>query len=302
MNSKILIIKLGALGDVIRTTPLLRVLKGEITWVTKANALPLLQRRRFLERALEISTAFRILRGAPFDLVLSLEEDSLACELAGIVRAKELIGTFKGNRGIQYTDSAREWFDMSLISRLSKKTADKKKWENKASYQEIIFRMIGRKFQGEEYLLPYNTLQEKVRKTKIVGLETRAGERWMAKRWGRFPDFIKILTKNNIPFSRFKRFPTLLAFMKEIDSTSCVITTDSLALHLALGLKKKVIALFTCTSPTEIYGYARTIKIASPLLHKYFYTTKRTLKPGEAVKPEKVFCELQKIIQSDAEK
>ena len=29
-----LIIKLGALGDVVRTTPLLRVLEGKMTWVT----------------------------------------------------------------------------------------------------------------------------------------------------------------------------------------------------------------------------------------------------------------------------
>ena len=35
---KFLIIKLGADGDVVRTTTLLRSLKGQITWVTAANA------------------------------------------------------------------------------------------------------------------------------------------------------------------------------------------------------------------------------------------------------------------------
>src|SRR5579885_2276173 len=38
MAREILVIKLGALGDVIRTTPLLRVLEGRITWVTSTVA------------------------------------------------------------------------------------------------------------------------------------------------------------------------------------------------------------------------------------------------------------------------
>jgi ADP-heptose:LPS heptosyltransferase len=33
---KILMIKLGAAGDVVRTTPLLQRLSGEITWITAA--------------------------------------------------------------------------------------------------------------------------------------------------------------------------------------------------------------------------------------------------------------------------
>ena len=39
---KNLIIKLGALGDVLRTTPLLHILQGDIYWITKKEAIPLL--------------------------------------------------------------------------------------------------------------------------------------------------------------------------------------------------------------------------------------------------------------------
>ena len=39
----VLIIKLGATGDVVRTTPLLRRLDGSVSWVTAENNLPLLK-------------------------------------------------------------------------------------------------------------------------------------------------------------------------------------------------------------------------------------------------------------------
>jgi hypothetical protein len=37
----VLIIKLGAAGDVVRTTPLLRRLTGSVSWTTAKNNLPL---------------------------------------------------------------------------------------------------------------------------------------------------------------------------------------------------------------------------------------------------------------------
>ena len=40
---KVLIIKLGATGDVVRTTPLLRRLDGQIAWVTERKNAALLE-------------------------------------------------------------------------------------------------------------------------------------------------------------------------------------------------------------------------------------------------------------------
>ena len=37
-----LILKLGATGDVVRTTPLLKHLAGEVSWITAAKNVPLL--------------------------------------------------------------------------------------------------------------------------------------------------------------------------------------------------------------------------------------------------------------------
>lgn len=295
---RILIIKLGALGDVVRTTPLLRVLKGEITWVTNPNAVALLRGNSFLKKVIEIKKSFLELANKKFDLVLSLDEDALAADLAGSIKKKELIGTYKSNSGVQYTDSSREWFDMSLISRLGKTKADKKKWENRKSYQEILFRMNQKKFNGEEYLLPVLNRNSKAKRGKLVGVETRAGERWVAKRWKNFPSLLQMLKKNDIPYLQFREAPTLLSFLRQIDRTDCIVTTDSLALHLALGLGKTMIALFTCTSPHEIYGYGRMVKIVSPLLRRYFYTTRNTLASGNALQPQFVFRAVQKLLRA----
>lgn len=48
---KVLIIKLGALGDLVRTTALLRMLEGDVTWVTSSPAAPLLRDNRYIDPA-----------------------------------------------------------------------------------------------------------------------------------------------------------------------------------------------------------------------------------------------------------
>ncbi len=144
---------MGALGDVVRTTPLLRVLKGEITWITQKNALPLLEGNSYIQRLLNIEDASEII-GEKFQLILNLEESLNGCELANELDTRELIGPYLAEDKIVYTDSSREWFDMSLISKFGKKKANQKKWENQRSYQEILFSMVGKEFKGEEYILP----------------------------------------------------------------------------------------------------------------------------------------------------
>ncbi|HEY4499669.1 MAG TPA: glycosyltransferase family 9 protein [Candidatus Paceibacterota bacterium] len=291
---KILIIKIGALGDVVRTTPLLRVLSGEITWITQRNAFPLLRKNPLIHRVVDIQDIDQTTQSQHYDLVINLDEDRQACDLATRLKKREFIGAYSDSDRRLYTDTSSDWFDMGLISKYGKQIADKKKWANQKTYQEILFAMCGKKFNGEEYMLPFQC-QSQTEQRMTVGLETRSGERWVAKRWPRFPEFIELLKQQSISFVQFQEFPTLEQFVNRIDTTSVVVTTDSLALHLALALKKKVIALFTCTSPNEIYGYNRLVKIVSPLLEKYFYSTDSLIGSGEVIEPTIVFEALQKL-------
>ena len=189
---KILIIKIGALGDVVRTTCLLRALKGEVTWATKKPSFPLLHKNHFIEQTVDITENFSDLLKPEYRLVINLEEEPLACDLAARARKKELIGPYSESGKITYTDSSAPWFDMGLISKHGKKAADRKKWENNKSYQEIIFGMLGKKFNGEEYVLPVGPRMPQSGK-ETAGLETRSGDRWVGKRWKRFPEFEALL-------------------------------------------------------------------------------------------------------------
>ena len=137
MKSNILIIKLGALGDVLRTTSLLRVLSGNIFWVTAKDPLPLLPTDKL--KVVEINKASEVLKGFFFDLILCLDDDYKAASLATILKKKTLIGSYiDNNNSLTYTNSSREWFDMELISRFGKEKADALKRANKKVYRRSI--------------------------------------------------------------------------------------------------------------------------------------------------------------------
>ena len=304
MKNKVLIIKIGALGDVLRTTPILRVLKADVTWVTGKDALPLLKGNPYITNLLSVhefgwnglndpkpNKRAQIVLETHYDLVLSLEEDYFAAKLASLAIKKNCVGAYLSQGKVLYTPSAKGWFDMSLISCYGKRAADKIKQKNKKSYQEILFGMLNLKFNGEEYVLPAmqtKTSKPRPKKSLVVGLEMRSGSRWAAKRWPHFSKFCSLLRRDKVTFFPFRQMPSLNGYVRLIGKADIVVTTDSLALHIALALQKKIVALFTCTSPDELYGYDRMKKIVSPLLNKYYYTTKKTQSPGKAIKVEMV--------------
>jgi heptosyltransferase-2 len=97
----ILIIKLGAIGDVIRTTPLLRRLKREypeakIWWLTRTpEILPLLVDIRLPFQLESILT----LEETPFELALNLDKDIEACAIMNKIAATTKRG-FKLENGL----------------------------------------------------------------------------------------------------------------------------------------------------------------------------------------------------------
>jgi len=73
-----------------------------------------------------------------YSLVISLDDDVEACEIASLVKSDELIGAYINGGERKYTESSAVWFDMGLISKFGKEKADKLKAKNKRTYQEII--------------------------------------------------------------------------------------------------------------------------------------------------------------------
>src|ERR1700736_2788356 len=127
----VLIIKLGATGDVVRTTPLLRRFNGEVAWVTAAKNTELLERVRddvvcfsWEERERALDTRY--------DLCINLEDTLEVAQFLKRARCKEIFGAYvDSNNGLRYTENSKRWFDLSLISNHGKLKADKLKFENR---------------------------------------------------------------------------------------------------------------------------------------------------------------------------
>ncbi len=95
VSEKILIIKLGAIGDVIRTTPLLRKLKenfpsAQVTWITYS---PDILSKNWVDRILNVSVEnIELLKIMEFDWMINLDKDGLAISLAASINAKKKSG------------------------------------------------------------------------------------------------------------------------------------------------------------------------------------------------------------------
>src|SRR5260370_30567077 len=111
----ILIIKLGATGDVVRTTPLLSRLYGHITWLTAATNTVLLEGLNDRLRCLSWEERGRVL-DTRYDLAINLEDTLDIAEFLKTVQPDETFGAYldAGNT-LRYTPNSRSWFDLSLI-------------------------------------------------------------------------------------------------------------------------------------------------------------------------------------------
>jgi heptosyltransferase-2 len=264
----LLIIKLGATGDVVRTTPLLEKLHGDVTWITAAKNLPLLKNLR--PRLHALAWEQRDAAAAKnYDLVINLEDTPESCQFAGTLKFEKLFGAFLGADGqMTYSDDARGWFDLSLISRFGKTQADKLKLENRRTYQDLIFDGLKFQFRGEKYLLPAPA------KTNLhgdVAIAPKAGAVWPMKNWAYYAELQRELETRGLVVNVLPERATLLEHLGDCKNHRVLVSGDSLPMHFGLGIGTRCVSLFTCTGPWEIFDYGIQKKITSPLLAEFFF-------------------------------
>ena len=276
----ILILKLGAKGDVIRTTPLLAAFrkkfpKHEIWWMTKypevlpngivAKALPLT-----LESVLSV-------QAIDFDLLVNLDKEPEALGLASMLRAKRTLGFLMRN-GRAFpagAETEHKWLT-GIHNGYSK--------QNTLSYPEEIFEMCGFKFNGEEYLLPEpqplpDEVQRQLTGKNLVGLVTGTGSRWPTRNWppehcaefcrlmrgrgfsvlllgGAREDGInrKLAAEHAAFYCGFFPFRQFISLVNVCD---VVVTPVTMPLHVAVGLRKQVVLLNNIFNRNEFYLYGR---------------------------------------------
>lgn len=253
-----------SLGDVLRITPILHLYKGtDVTWVTDKKAFPLLEGNKYINRLLRLDwlTANQ-LKEERFDTLINLEKVPGICVLADDIHAVRRYG-FRfdpESRKASTYDKAAEVLTVSSEPTIKK--------GNKKTVQELLFEMVGKKWQGEEYILGY---KPKTKERYDVGLNTRVGQKWPTKQWPKenWDKLEQMLLDGKYKVTRQdkqdkKILDNLYSYIDWINSCKTVITNDSLGLHLSLALKKQTLGLFGATSNKEVYFYQRGEAILPP--------------------------------------
>ena len=92
---KILIIKLGALGDVVRTLPILPALKdkfpdSEVYWLTKENALEIFEENPYVKKVLTTKEKL----AEKFDILYNFDIEEEALTFANEIKADKKYGFY----------------------------------------------------------------------------------------------------------------------------------------------------------------------------------------------------------------
>ncbi|HXF52619.1 MAG TPA: glycosyltransferase family 9 protein [Hyphomicrobiaceae bacterium] len=299
---KILIVKHGALGDVVRTSYFAGPLRRKygralnLSWITAPGAVPLICRNPHIDRVL---TSFDDLIGEPFDIVYSLDDEEEI--VAGVSRltCARIVGVYLDDGQVKYSQDAAAWFDMGLRSRFGKARADELKKLNARTHGEIFAEMFAvdaaeAAFHGDD------ELQASYRRwlgdrRPAVGLNPFAGGRWPAKELrgreiealirsllasdgllaesgsivliGAGPDrdrnlaLAATLADPRVRVADTEASPLHLAAL--IRGLDYMVSSDSLAMHLALAQGVPTVAFFAPTSAAEIDGFGRLVKVVS---------------------------------------
>ena len=91
------------------------------------------------------------------------------------------------------------------------------------------------------------------------------------KQWAYYDELKNKLESAGLRVNILQGRPTLVEHLADVHGHRCLVSGDSLPMHLALGSGVRCVSIFNCTSPWEIYGYGLQKKIISPFLEKFFY-------------------------------
>jgi heptosyltransferase-2 len=278
---RILIIKLGAIGDVIRTTPLIRRLKADhphahLTWLTRSpEVVPQSAVDRIAPFTLE---SILQLRATELDLVINLDKDPEACALASELRARTRRGfVLRGGVPAPVDSAAEPKFLTGIFDDVSR--------ANRKSYVEEIFEIAGLRFAGEEYWLDVPARSASGRGFGLrsprprVGLNTGCGGRWVSRLWPE-ENWIAlarelaarecgvVLLGGEAEHEKNRRiaartgaeypghFP-LAEFIALVDEMDLVVSAVTMAMHLAIGLRKPLILFNNIFNRHEFELYGR---------------------------------------------
>ena len=300
IGTRILLINLDAMGNVLATTSILPAIKRKypkstITWITEKRTAPLLQYNPLVDRIFTWEPEnWLILQQMTFDVVMNVDKSRRSGSLAMSVKARLKLGFGMNADGqiIPLTRDAQANYRMGLDD-------DLKFHKNRKTVQELQCEQFRLAYKRDEYIL-HLTEEEQAfcgqyaaehisasAGDVIVGFNTGCSELYpnkkmtieqhviLLQRLGAIPGLKLLLlggpedTIRNGEITRraggnVLNTPTTEGLRRGLcyeNLCDLVITGDSFGMHAAIGLRKHVIVWFGVSCPQEIDLYGRGAKL-----------------------------------------
>jgi heptosyltransferase-2 len=298
-GKQVLIVNLEAMGNVLVTTSLLPALKRKhpvstIHWITLKNSAPLLQGNPLVDRVhLWDAESWLLLQALQFDIIINVDKSVRAGSLVALLRGRKKLGYGINDRGviIPLNQEAEYNYRLGLDDHL------KFRVNNKPNTQ-LLAEAAGLRYSRDEYILVLSKEEEnfcdQYRQRHslhdaglVVGFNTGCSLLYPNKKLSieqhvvllralaEYPDIRPVLlggpedTERNTEIARqagpaVLHTPTTEGVRRGIcyeNVCDVVVSGDSFGMHVAIGLKKQVIAWFGVSCPQEIDLYDRGIKL-----------------------------------------
>jgi heptosyltransferase-2 len=298
-GTKILIINLDAMGDVLMTTAQLPSIKKKypqstIYWVTLKLAAPLLKHNEYIDYIFNYDAeSILILSQMEFEVVMNVDKSMRSGALLNSISAKQKLGfgINKSGKIIPVNESAYYNYQLGMDDNLKFKV-------NQRTGQDYLAETFELDYERHDYIFNF-TEEEKayIKKfkdeigisdsDKVIGFNTGCSNLYPNKKMTIEQHFYLIeklidtksykivlvggpedTERNNEIYSHFKgkiintptdqgvRFGACYESIPDI-----IITGDSFGMHLAIALKKYLIAWFGLSCWSEIDLYDRGIKL-----------------------------------------
>ena len=307
-SERVLIVKLAASGDVLRTTCVLPALRArypraQITWITERVSAPLLEDNPLIDRVVARDDALERLMIERFDIVFGLDPDETGAAFASLATATTRVGFVldAAGRVLPANDAAQHWWAMGVDDNLKR--------ANRRTYPELLYEACGLDGPASlpQLLIPSDTLSRMRRVfapelepfERIIVLNTGGGARWDQKKWtpAHYAEFVHTIRDAHREWGVLVvGGPAEASFNAALLATSCgdgvidggcdrslrefgavlslgdvVVTSDSLALHMATALGVPAVVVVGPTSPweLELYGRGEVVHADVPCLACY---------------------------------
>jgi len=302
MGHRIAVIKLGALGDVVRTACLLPTLKREypashITWVSKPDGVRILEGHPQIDRRMVFDAETMLaLPQQRFDLVLSVDKEPGPAALCNALDCpdKRGIGMSPWGTAEPINAACEPYFELGLDDELKFR-------HNRKSYPQLIHEALSLPYIRQPYTLyPSDEATERaaavfqpwraVAAGPMIGINTGSGDVFANKapdaaQWARIARELvdrgyevvllggpaETATNAWIAEKVGGRIHdagcdnTEQQFTAIVGECDAVICGDTLALHVAISRRVPVVALFgpTCAVEIDLFGLGR--KLVAPV-------------------------------------